>query len=458
MERFLSNMRVEEVCLQPNLLLPVVQFAVELAKKKGAEFADAAISLGREFSIDVEKSSIRSAEVSIGLSFSIRVYIKGGLGYVSADNIEGKDAIEDLVEKAVDLARLATPDPDFVSLPLPEDPEHRPLIFDEGVLSIGPDRLIGWLVDNIKDAQSVFPSVLISGGAGVSLSAAALSNSTGINIAQSSTNIHIGFFCVVCDGVSVGSFADHSAARFLKDIRPQGLARKVTLRARDYLKPRKVRTARTDLVLAPQATAAFLSSIASSANAESIQRKRSFLTGKLGQRIGPSIFTLRDDGLVDFGLASSGYDGEGARRIPVVIVDQGRFAGELHNSYTANKAKTVNTGHGLRSGGISHTNLQLKPGDRPSSDIIGELEDGIYLELGGLGVDPASGDISTNLDFAFKIEKGELAYPLANTMIAGNILEFLANVDAISSDYRYEPGNIFPTVRIRDVQISSAGA
>jgi len=59
------------------------------------------------------------------------------------------------------------------------------------------------------------------------------------------------------------------------------------------------------------------------------------------------------------------------------------------------------------------------------------------------------------VDAGFRIEKGELTYPLKSTMVAGHALEWLRNLDAVSSDYREEPGLILPTVRIPSVRVAS---
>jgi len=438
----------------PEQFLPQAQRIIELAKARGAQFADAVISLGRDISIGVEKSSIKSAEVSWGKSLSIRVFINGGLGYVSASDVED-NRIDELVEKALELAKIATPDPDFVSLPAPETSVYEPETFDEQVLSVTAEQAIQWALDNIKQAQSVDKDVIVSGDVGLTVSSAVLASSTGISLAKKSTSVHIGFFCLVREDNNIGSFADHDSARFLEDFQPAGLAEKVTRRAIDYKNQKKAGTFKTTLVLAPQATFSLMHTLARLASAESIQRKRSLFADRLDTQIANPVLTLIDDGLIDKGLSSSSYDGEGSARKKVTIIEAGRFAGQLHNSYTANKAKTANTGHGLRNGGVAPSNLQLLPGEKTSADIIGEVQDGVYLELGGLSPDPVSGDISTNLDFAFKIEKGQLTYPIANAMVAGNLLELMNNIDAISSDYRYEPGNIMPTIRVRDVQISS---
>ena len=126
-------------------------------------------------------------------------------------------------------------------------------------------------------------------------------------------------------------------------------------------------------------------------------------------------------------------------------------------AYCANLAGVANTGHGRRTGGVSNTNLQIGLGDRTAKELISQIDDGVYLELGGLSPDLVSGDVTTSLDFAFWIENGELTYPLANTMVGGNLIEMLGSIEAISSDVRHEPGNDMPTIVIRDVQISSGG-
>ncbi|MFA5865369.1 MAG: TldD/PmbA family protein [Phycisphaerae bacterium] len=440
----------------PEQFLPLVQKVVILARRKGAQFADAVISVGREVAVDVEKSSIKTSEVSWGKSFSIRVFIDGGMGYVSTNGFMEHE-LEGLVDRAVELSRIATPDTDFVALPDPETAEKKPVVFDPQILTVGSHQVTEWASENIRQAQAVCKDVIVSGDIAFEASASVLASSTGIELTRKSTRIHTGYFCVIKNGQSVGSFAEHDSARFLSDFVPGGLGEKAARRALEYRNPRKIATGRTTIVLGPLAAIGLISALASAANAESIQRKRSLLADKLNKVIAPDLLTITDNGLIDRGLYSGAYDGEGAKRKVVTIIDRGRFVNMLHNSATANKAHVPNTGHGSRTGGISSSNLETALGELPAAKLISQVEDGIYLEMGGLDPDLVSGDISTSLDFAFKIEKGELAYPVANAMVAGNLMEVLRNIDAVSSDFRYEPGNPMPTIRIRDVQVSSSG-
>ena len=154
------------------------------------------------------------------------------------------------------------------------------------------------------------------------------------------------------------------------------------------------------------------------------------------------------------GIRSGAHDGEGTRRQPLVIVDRGRLASLLHNSYTAGKAGTRSTGHGTHSGGISPTNLRPTLGAKTAAEILREVEEGIYLESGEIRPDPASGDLSASIDFGFYVKNGKIRYPVESAMLGGTILDWLPRLDAVSSDAREEPGILMPTLRIQDVQIA----
>jgi PmbA protein len=99
----------------------------------------------------------------------------------------------------------------------------------------------------------------------------------------------------------------------------------------------------------------------------------------------------------------------------------------------------------------------VRLGSRPAKELIAEIEDGLYLASGGPSPDGTTGDFSTTVDFGFKIEKGEIAYPIRNAALGGSFLEFLQGLDAISSDYRDEPGVRMPTMRFRSVRLAGSG-
>jgi hypothetical protein len=85
------------------------------------------------------------------------------------------------------------------------------------------------------------------------------------------------------------------------------------------------------------------------------------------------------------------------------------------------------------------------------------IDDGIYVTSGGPNADRVTGDFSSTVDFGFKIENGEIAYPIRNAAIGGSFLEFLNDIDEVSSDYREDPGEKMPTIRVRKIRLAGSG-
>ena len=137
-------------------------------------------------------------------------------------------------------------------------------------------------------------------------------------------------------------------------------------------------------------------------------------------------------------------------------VEDGVLLTYLHNHYTANKAGEENTGHSAGDG-IAPTNVNVQLGPRLAQELISEIDDGIYITAGGPHPDATTGDFSSTVDFGFKIENGEAAYPIRNAAIGGSFLELIQGIDEISSDYREEPGRKMPTIRLKSARLAGSG-
>lgn len=434
-------------------LLSIAHMACDIAKREGAEFVDVVASVWKGISVELDKGAIKSSDIGWGSSVSVRAFIKGGMG---ASSISGSFEEEDIrlcARKAVEMARIAQPDPDFVSLPEPLPYKDVEGLYDPRIEVIDPSQLIEYLGMNVDEALSIYGDAVVNGGASASFGERALVNSLGVEAMSKGTWIGLQIFSVVKKGEDVGSYYEFDSARVLEDFSPQGIGRKATEGALAFLGARKVETKPMAVVLGPLATHSFFSSICSCANAEDIQRNRSFLVGKRGEAIASELITVVDDGTYPRGLSSSFCDGEGFPRKPLTVIEKGVLKSWLHNSYTANKAKEENTGHSTR-GGISPTNVRIIPGSIPSEEIIGSTDEGIYIISGSLAPNPTTGEISATIDFGFKIEKGKIAYPVKNAMIGINAIEFMRKIDAVSSDYREEPGIIMPTIRAQNVLVA----
>ena len=437
-------------------LLQTARLACECAVKSGAEWCDVVVGSGTGVAVRVENASVKSAETVESRALSVRAFVAGGRGICSARGF-AENQVRECAERAAAMAKAAQAAPDFVALPQPEPAEEIPGLFDEAIAGMPVSDVVEIAVSNIEDARSVHPDVILGGDVGKSTSQVALVTSTGIEFFRRGTHLDVSFHSIIRKGDDAGSFFDFDTGRQMEDVEPLGLGKRTTEMALRFLGARNIGSDQMPVILGPLAGFSLFGSVAASANAESIQRRRSFMVGQLGKKLGSSLVTLIDDGLAPRGLRSGSHDGEGAARKRVTIFQDGVFTNMLHNSYTAGKAGQPNTGHGSQGSAISPTNLRPKLGNMTAEEIIAEVDEGLYMNMGSLNPDPVSGDISASVDFGFKIENGKLAYPVVNTMLSGHIFEVLEHIDAVSSDCRQEPGNLLPTIRISRMQVAGAG-
>lgn len=434
-------------------LLKAAEVACEAAIRAGADCADAAAERGQTRSISVERNAIKSSDARRWGAVSVRAFKAGGTGWSSFSGISDDTATR-AGRQAAELAQAAEPDPDFVDLVSPMPYPEVAGLFDPALAETGGADLAAWATGNIDSARAVAPEALVSGSARATWSEWALVNSGGVRANQQSTSASVSAGVVVRRGDDVGAYREWDAARSRSDLEPEGLGARAAEEALRHLQSRTMATATLPVVFGPLAGAALLDGLCSAASAEDVQRNRSFLIDKQDEQVASEHVTLLDDPLIHSGLASGICDGDGFPHRRLIVVERGVLKTYLHNHYTARKSGQENTGHSTR-GGIAPTNVIPTLGARTAAEIIADVDDGVYVALGRPSPDVASGQVSALVDAGFRIEKGQLTYPLKNTMVAGHGLELLANIDAISSDYRAEPGMVLPTIRVQGVRVAS---
>jgi len=440
---------------QSESYLDICTVCVKKAVALGAEWCDVDAGATRDISVTIEKSGIKAADAGQGEDLAIRVYVRGGMGYAAVSGRDKKD-VDEAVARAVALAKEATPDPDFQRLPAPDPAPEVDGLYDDAVAGMGVEDVVRIAVSNIQAAKALVGDVNLSGSVGLSVGEGALATSTGIALEARGTSIEAVFEALIRRGDDTGYYYDFDFGRFREDTSLDRVSEEAVRGALRFMGAKRIASGRMALVLGPLASYGLLGAIVSAANAESVQRGRSYLVGKLGRKIASDKLTIVDNGLVPRGMRSGAHDGEGTRRHPLTIIEGGALASLLHNSYTAGKAGTKSTGHGTHSGGISPTNLYPALGHETSAEILRDVKEGIYLESGEIRPDPASGDISASIDFGFYVRDGQIVHPVESAMLGGSVLDLLPRLDAVSSDARLEPGAVMPTIRIQDVQVAGA--
>jgi PmbA protein len=443
--------------LAEQTLLDAVAAAVEAAMAAGAEWADAVASSGHATAVQFERNTIRQSSTHYRAGLGVRAFVRGGMGLAKVSSLD-LASVRAVGQQAAELARAASPDPDFRRLPEPQPLPDPPPAFDQAVAGLPARQLVEWCAEAIERGRAAAERVFMAGGAGAAASVWALASSTGISLATRFSSLSLGVTASVWEGEEAASFEDGAWACRLEDFKWQHLPAQTVEQAKRLLHDQPLPTGRRDLVLDYEAAYWWLEELVHCANGEDVQRQRSFMIGKQGEQVASPVLTVIEDPFIPFS-GSAGFDGEGVPRQRRKLIDGGVLTTYLHNSYTAGKAGVPPTGHAARGGydpavDIAASNLLVQPGDKPLQQLIADVEEGILVVMGAPSPHPVSGQVSSTIDGGFLIKHGQLSHPVKGAMLAGHIFEFLANIDAVSSDYREEPGRIMPAVRIRDVLVS----
>jgi PmbA protein len=239
---------------------------------------------------------------------------------------------------------------------------------------------------------------------------------------------------------------------------PESVGRKAAERAVRRLGARKVETCRVPVIFDAQTAPSIIGHIFDAVRGDTIYRSASFLTGKLNQQVAGEKITILDDGLRPGGFGSRPFDDEGVPASVTAVIEKGVLRNYLLNSYTARKLKLRTTGNASRGvagpPGVGPKNFYLPAGDHTPAEIIRSVQSGLYVtELIGFGVNVVNGDYSRGAAGMW-IENGEIAYPVEEVTIAGNLAEMLNHIATVGSDLEFKSPIAAPTLLIEGMTIA----
>ena len=254
---------------------------------------------------------------------------------------------------------------------------------------------------------------------------------------------------------------DYSSAVYAADLRdPAEIGKSAGERAVKRLGARKMPTCRCPVVFDPRVARSFISHLLGAISGPSIARGTSFLKDRLGERIFPEAITIIDDPHRHRGLRSKPFDGEGIANHRRAIVDKG----VLDHLAPRSCARPANWAS--RPPGTPRAALPRRPGRPPPmcgssparsspQALISDIESGFYVtEMMGMGVNGVTGDYSRGAA-GFWIDKGEIAFPVSEMTVAGNLKDMFARLVA-ADDLEFKAGMDAPTLRVDDLTVAGA--
>jgi PmbA protein len=411
---------------------------------KNADQAEIYIETTENIDATIQNDQVDFAKEAHSMGLGIRVICDNRMGF--AYTTQNKK-LEETVKKAVSNAHANLVDENFAfasksDYPVVKDIYHNK--FDtlelEDTISLGKS-MIGTVLDNKCQPTS--------GGVSAGCYKTLIINSEGASCEDASTYFSSFIAVNVPDGEGVSS-------RKL-DIDPEKIANKACEIALNSRGGKSVETGDMKILLDHHAASGILSTFSQAINGDNVQRGRSIYADKLDKEVSSPSLNIYDDGTIKGGLNSSRGDGEGTPSQKTVIIENGILRNFIYDIHTANKGKIQSTGNGMRASfndmpAVGLSNLVV---DFKEQEELSEIKDGILVTdvLGAHTANPISGDFSVEAMNAFKIEKGEVVYPIKKAMLSGNIFSILKDATAASQKTRQLGPFIVPPITVSSLRV-----
>lgn len=455
---------VSEIAVTPPAMLELADRILTEARRRGATAAECVLSEGRELSVGVRLGQTETLKQAESKALGIRVFKhqQAGVTYSSDWNWP---AVERMLDAALEIATHASPDP-AAGLPELADLGRRPedlQLYSPACAALTTEQALDWALRAESTALAADPRLSNSDGAGFDAAEGGklLANSLGFRgyVRKSSCSGSVVPIAIANERRQRDFW--YTVARDPARLEtPEAVGRRAAERTLRRLGARKIPTTRVPVVFDPRTAASLLGHLADAVSGESIYREASFLCGKLGAAVAAARVTIVDDAILPGALGSSPFDAEGVATRRTAVIENGRLASYLLNSYAARKLGLRTTGNAARAlagtPGVGCGNLELTPGPHSEAEIIAAVPRGLYVtELLGFGVNAVTGDYSRGASGLW-IENGALAYPVEEITIAGNLLAMFGQIQMIGSNLERRGAISSPTILLDGLTVAGS--
>ncbi len=413
----------------------LVNQALAQAKRLGATDAAAEASEGYGLSVSVRKGELETVERNRDKSLGITVYVGHRRGHASTSDF-APEALKQTVQAAYDIARFTAEDP---AAGLPDADaiahDHRDLdLFHPWSITASDAAELA-----LRAEAAAFQTdrrITNSEGAGVSAQHSHFfsAHTRGFAGGFASTRHALSVAPIAGRGDAMQRDAWYCSQRRAQDLAaPEAVGRYAAERALSRLHARKIPTTECPVLFEAPLAAGLLGAFVHAVSGGALYRQTTFLNNSLGQQVFPQHLDILEDPFIPRGKGSSPFDDEGVKVKARSVVTAGEVQGYFLSTYSARKLGMASTGNA----GGSH-NLHLRSRlTQPSDDLpemLRKLGTGLFvIELMGHGVNGVTGDYSRGAS-GFWVENGEIAFPVQEITIAGNLKTMFQGIEAIGAD------------------------
>jgi PmbA protein len=435
----------------------LVDSAISHAKHLGATDAAAEASEGCGLSVSVRKGELENVERNRDKSLGITVYVGQRRGNASTSDFS-QAAIERTVQAAFDIARFTAEDP-FAALP------------DEVLIAHEQrdlDLFHPWDIDSAGatalalrcEAAALATDKQITNSEGASVSAQQShffsAHTHGFRGGYASSRHSLSVAPIAGKGDDMQRDHWYSSMRHAADLaNPEAVGRYAAERALSRLHSRKLATTSCPVLFESPLAAGLLGGLVHALSGGALYRQSSFLMDSLGKQVAAKHLQVSEDPFVMRGKGSSPFDDEGVKVQSRQVLHNGQVEGYFLSSYSARKLGMQTTGNA----GGSHNLVMTSSLTRASDDLdamLRKLGTGLFvIELMGQGLNYVTGDYSRGAS-GFWVENGQIAYPVQEITIAGNLKDMLLGIEAVGSDAYTYGGKTVGSVLINRMKVAGA--
>ncbi|HEX7035761.1 MAG TPA: metalloprotease PmbA [Pseudomonadales bacterium] len=423
------------------------------ARRQGASAAEVSASADTGLTVSVRKGSLETIELNQDRGFGITVYFGARKGSASTSD-SSRNAIRETVRAAANIARFTQEDPcngladaELMPTTVPDLDLFHPWDLD-------PARAEALALECEQATFEHDRRVVNSEGAQVSTQQSCRVYGNSHGFIGSVLGTRHGLSCVAIAEDDSGMQRDYwyTTARLPSSLEAAAsVGTRAAARAVARLSPRRVQTGRFPVLYAPEVASGLIGHLLNALSGGAQYRKASFLLGALGQQVAAGHLSLVEEPHLPQRVGSAAFDGEGVATWSKAFVAGGIAEHYVLSSYSARRLGMRTTGN---AGGVF--NLTVRGDSRPVADLLKTMHRGLLVtELMGQGVNGVTGDYSRGAA-GFWVENGEIAFPVDEITIAGNLKDMYHGLELIGDDVD-ERGNIRTgSLLIREMTIASS--
>lgn len=429
-------------------LKEVVNFVLDEAKRQGASQCEADANVAQGLAVSVRLGEVDTIEYQRDRGLGITVYFGKRKGSASTADLS-RQAVRQTVEKACAIARYTAEDPyagliepEFLARDIPDlDLDHPWSLTPEEAIAIARRCEAAGLEVDSRITNSEGGSLNSNRHTGV------YGNSHGFLAGVSSTSHSVSCSLIAQQGDEMERDYWYTAARDPADLEaPDAIGRIAGQRAVGRLGSRKLSTRKAPVAFSPEMASGLIKHFAAAIRGAAQYRKASFLLDAAGTQVFPEFLQIYERPHIPKGLASNPFDDEGAATKDRDLVRDGILDGYVLGSYSARRLGLKSTGN---AGGV-HNLIVATPGKAlDMQSFLTRMHNGLLVtELMGQGVNGVTGDYSRGAS-GFWVENGQIAYPVHEVTIAGNLQQMYLNIAAVGNDV-----DVRGTIRTGSILIS----